>query len=56
MKARGLKRNNAVETQEKKTRNINLAEKPMFTSPSSTPVTIATQTMKSQWKNVGDLQ
>lgn len=34
----------------------NLAASPTFTSPSSTPVTIATRTMKSLWRNVGDLR
>lgn len=48
--------NMSVETQVKKTKKVNLVGKPMFTNPSSTPVTIATQMMKSQWKNVADLQ
>uniref|UniRef100_A0A668T258 BOD1/SHG1 domain-containing protein n=1 Tax=Oreochromis aureus TaxID=47969 RepID=A0A668T258_OREAU len=40
------------ETQEMKTKSVNLVARPMFTSPSSTPVTIATQMMRSLWRNV----
>uniref|UniRef100_A0A668T474 BOD1/SHG1 domain-containing protein n=1 Tax=Oreochromis aureus TaxID=47969 RepID=A0A668T474_OREAU len=42
----------APETQEMKTKSVNLVARPMFTSPSSTPVTIATQMMRSLWRNV----
>lgn len=52
MKVRGKKKNTALETQEMKTKSVNLAARPMFTSPSSTPVTIATQMMRSLWRNV----
>lgn len=37
-------------------KNINLVAKPMFTNPSSTPVTIATQMMKSLWRNAVGLR
>lgn len=55
IKVRRPKINTSVETQAKKTKNLNLVGKPMFINPSSTPVTIATQMMKSQWKNAADL-
>lgn len=34
----------------------NLAARPTFTSPSSTPVTTATRMTRSLWRSVGDLR
>lgn len=39
-----------------KTKSANLAARPMFTNPSSTLVTIATQMMRSPWRSGADLQ
>lgn len=48
-----MKRKNKVEMQEK---SINLVGKPMFTNPFYTPVTTATQMMKSLWRNAVGLR
>lgn len=41
---------------EKEMKTVNLVARPTFTSPSSTPVTIATLMMKSPWRSVEDPQ
>lgn len=48
-----MKKKNKVEMRKK---SINLVAKPMFTNPSSTPVTTATQTMKSLWRSGAGLR
>lgn len=53
IKVRELKIKMPVEMQKK---SASLDARPMFTNPSSTPVTIATRMMKSLWRSVADLQ